>query len=99
MPELPDPKPRPHPRMAMVNADHSQHQPSLTQSTIHNPKSTIFSYADLHVTSNFTFLTGGSHPDELVQRAAALGHAAIAITDVNSLAGVVRAHIAAKEIG
>jgi error-prone DNA polymerase len=56
-------------------------------------------YADLQVTSNFSFLRGGSHPEELVLRAAALGHPAIALTDRNSLAGVVRAHVAAKEAG
>ncbi len=56
-------------------------------------------YAELDVTSNFTFLTGGSHPEELVQRAAELGHAAIAITDTNTLAGIVRAHTAAKDAG
>ncbi len=56
-------------------------------------------YAELEVTTNFTFLTGASHPDEMVRRAAALGHHAIAITDTNSLAGIVRAHVAAKEIG
>jgi error-prone DNA polymerase len=49
------------------------------------------SYAELCVTTNFTFLTGASHPEELVTRAAELGLAAIAITDRNSLAGVVRA--------
>ena len=49
-------------------------------------------YAELCVTSNFTFLTGASHPEELVTRAAELGLAAIAITDRNSLAGVVRAY-------
>ncbi|AOZ68449.1 error-prone DNA polymerase [Rhodobacter xanthinilyticus] len=49
------------------------------------------SYAELCVTSNFTFLTGASHPEELVTRAAELGLEAIAITDRNSLAGVVRA--------
>ena len=56
------------------------------------------SYAELCVTSNFTFLTGASHPEELVTRAAELGLAAIAITDRNSLAGVVRAHSALKEL-
>src|SRR5947207_13752998 len=43
-------------------------------------------YAELQVTSNFSFLRGASHPDELVVTAAAFGHAAIAITDRNSLA-------------
>ena len=56
-------------------------------------------YADLQVTSNFSFLEGGSHPDELVLAAQALGHKAIAITDRNSLAGVVRAHAAARKAG
>ena len=53
----------------------------------------------MQVTSNFSFLRGASHPDELVLTAARLGHAAIAITDRNSLAGIVRAHHAAKTVG
>jgi len=57
------------------------------------------SYAELQVTSNFSFLRGGSHPDELVERAADLGYTKIAITDRNSMAGVVRAHMAAKVKG
>jgi len=56
-------------------------------------------YAELHCRTNFSFLEGASHPDELVQQAALLGYAALAITDRNSLAGVVRAHAAAKEVG
>src|ERR1700724_309069 len=56
-------------------------------------------YAELQVTTNFSFLRGASHPDELVVTAAALGHQAIAITDRNSFAGIVRAHHAAKEVG
>ena len=44
--------------------------------------------------SNFTFLTGAAHPDEMVATAAALGWQAIGIADVNSLAGIVRAHCA-----
>ncbi|HYZ41868.1 MAG TPA: PHP domain-containing protein, partial [Stellaceae bacterium] len=56
-------------------------------------------YAELQVTSNFSFLRGASHPDELVLTAAALGHQAIAITDRNSFAGIVRARHAAKQVG
>lgn len=55
-------------------------------------------YAELCTTSNFTFLQGASHPEELVTRAAELGLAAIAITDRNSVAGVVRAFSALKEL-
>ena len=55
-------------------------------------------YAELCVTSNFTFLTGASHPEELLTRAAELGLAALAITDRNSVAGVVRAFSALKEL-
>ena len=47
-------------------------------------------YAELHVTSNFSFLEGASHPEELVARAGEMGLAALALTDRNSLAGVVR---------
>jgi error-prone DNA polymerase len=56
-------------------------------------------YAELEALSNFTFLEGGSHPHELVAQAKALGLAAIAICDRNSLAGIVRAHLAAKDAG
>ncbi|MBW8333046.1 MAG: error-prone DNA polymerase [Prolixibacteraceae bacterium] len=54
-------------------------------------------YAELQVTSNFTFLRGGSHPEEMVEQAAELGYKAIAITDRNTLAGIVRAHVAARD--
>jgi error-prone DNA polymerase len=56
-------------------------------------------YAELQVTSNFSFLRGASHPEELAVRAAELGHAAIAITDRNTLAGVVRGHLGARAAG
>ncbi len=56
-------------------------------------------YAELHCISNFTFLRGASHPEELVRRAHALGYAALALTDECSLAGIVRAHVAARECG
>ena len=49
------------------------------------------SYAELHCISNFTFLRGASHPDELVKRAKELGYHALALTDECSLAGVVPA--------
>ena len=56
-------------------------------------------YAELEVTTNFSFLRGGSHPEELVATARAIGLEAIAVTDANTVAGVVRAHLAAKEVG
>ena len=56
-------------------------------------------YAELDVTTNFSFLRGGSHPEEQVATAKLLGLDAIAVTDRNTLAGVVRAHLAAKEAG
>ncbi len=56
-------------------------------------------YAELHCLSNFSFLRGASHPDELIERAHALGYAALAITDECSVAGAVRAHLAAKQRG
>ena len=56
-------------------------------------------YAELRCLSNFSFLRGASHPEELVARARQQGYAALAITDECSLAGVVRAHGAAKEQG
>ncbi|WP_353857942.1 error-prone DNA polymerase [Azospirillum formosense] len=56
-------------------------------------------YAELQVSTSFTFLEGASHPDELALTAASLGHAAVAVTDRNSLAGVVQAHAAARKHG
>ena len=56
-------------------------------------------YAELHCLSNFSFLRGASHPQELVERAAGLGYSALAITDECSVAGIVRAHVAAKAVG
>jgi len=55
-------------------------------------------FAELSITSNFTFLTGASHPEEYIERAATLGVPAIAIADDNTVAGIVRAHSAAREI-
>ncbi|EEW26879.1 error-prone DNA polymerase [Rhodobacter ferrooxidans] len=55
-------------------------------------------FVELSATSNFSFLTGASHPEELMQRAHELGQPALAIADENSVAGIVRAHVAAREI-
>jgi error-prone DNA polymerase len=57
------------------------------------------SFAELCVTTNFSFLRAGSHPEEMVAQAKALGLAGIGIADRNTLAGVVRAHVKAREDG
>ena len=56
-------------------------------------------FAELGARSNFSLLDGASHPEEMVGTAAALGLAGLAVCDTNSLAGVVRAHVAAKQAG
>jgi len=56
-------------------------------------------YAELQVTTNFSFLRGASHPHEFVAAAKELGHCAIGIADHGTLAGIVRAHVAAKDAG
>ncbi|MFQ5807955.1 MAG: PHP domain-containing protein, partial [Phycisphaerae bacterium] len=88
MPEPPDQKLYAHPRRKPADL-----QQRLSRDTSGAP----VRYAELHCLTNFSFLRGASHPEELVARAAELGYAALAITDRNSLAGVVRAHLAAKE--
>ena len=55
-------------------------------------------YAELHCLTNYSFLRGASSAEELVQRAVELGYGALAITDECSVAGVVRAHVAAKDV-
>ena len=61
-----------------------------------SPPSSRPAFAELHAISNFSFLRGASHPGELVRQAQALGYSAIAITDECSVAGAVRAHVAAR---
>jgi error-prone DNA polymerase len=56
-------------------------------------------YVELHCRSNFSFLDGASHPEELVARAADLGYSGLAITDECSMAGIVRAHAEAQRLG
>ena len=84
MPELAFPKIRPR---------------VIPQSPAISPTTDTANYAELHCLTNYSFLQAASHPDELVQRAADLRYTALAITDRNSLAGVVRAHAAAKTLG
>jgi error-prone DNA polymerase len=71
---------------AAAATGHEQHVPRV-----------IHPYAELHCVSNFTFLRGASHPGELVIEAYNLGYTALALTDECSMAGVVRAHQAAKD--
>src|SRR5688500_6000182 len=56
-------------------------------------------YTELQVTSNFSFLRGASHPEELVEQETAFVYSSIAITDINTLAGIVRCYVAAKIVG
>ena len=63
------------------------------------PSMSLPDYAELHCLSNFSFLRGASHAEELVAQARELGYAALAITDECSFAGLVRAHVAAKAAG
>ena len=82
----------------MPEAPNPKHRPTVPPPSAPRTVSSC-AYAELDVTTNFSFLRGASHPDELVYRAAELGHAAIGVTDLNSLAGIVRSHQAAKNAG
>jgi error-prone DNA polymerase len=103
VPDQPNPKAREHPARGGIEAARQQGIKgkaalrSSLDASMPGCLDALPPYVDLHITSNFSFLRGASHPDELVEHAAALGHAAVAITDVNTLAGIVRAHVAAKE--
>ncbi|MFW5653733.1 MAG: error-prone DNA polymerase, partial [Planctomycetota bacterium] len=88
VPDRPEPKIHPHPAIGPGG---------LTVGRDTHQAKRVLNYAELAVTTNFTFLTGASHPEEMVATAAALGHTAAAICDVNTLAGIVRAHVAARE--
>ena len=61
--------------------------------------STLPAYAELQTFSHHSFLRGASSPEQLIERAAKLDYQALAITDECSVAGVVKAHLAAKELG
>jgi error-prone DNA polymerase len=94
MPEQPPPKHHAHPYAQVAAIDPAGVDPSGRTAPRRSSR-----HVELAVTSNFTFLTGASHPEELVEQAASLGYEAIAITDRHTLGGVVRAHIAARERG
>jgi error-prone DNA polymerase len=87
MPEEPQPKHVQHPSR------------SLAASVVHVPHAGRRDrpFGEPLVLSNHSFLAGASHPEELVREAARLGHAGIAITDIESVGGAVRAHVAARE--
>ena len=70
----------------------------MSKSDVIYPLKLNSSWAELQACSNFTFLKGGSHPEEYMDRAAFLGLSAVAIADENSVAGIVRAHARAREI-
>ena len=89
MPQPPFSKPQPHPFRRDRSAAHATHACNGHEGP----------YVELAVTSNYSFLRGASHPEEMVDSAVALGHAAAAIADRNTLAGVVRAHVAARDAG
>src|SRR5438105_1252199 len=74
-----------------------RHPPPPPSTTALEPQD-VGQYAEFDVVSNFSFLRGASHPDELIYRATELGYKAIAITDHNSLAGIVRAFDACKQV-
>ncbi len=83
-------------------ADHTPYRPQAdVQADVQAGVSALAlpDYAELHCVSNFSFQRGASHPQELVERAAALGYRALALTDECSVAGVVRAHGRAKALG
>ena len=88
MPEYPLKKVRLHP---------SKQPPAPGAEPVSTLRAEGPAFAELSCISNFSFLRGASHPDELVQQAELLGYDAIALGDENTLAGVVRAHVAARE--
>jgi error-prone DNA polymerase len=93
VPEQPGPKTHAHPsRREPAHAPRRERRPPPVVPDLPG-------YAELQVASNFSFLRGASHPDELVDQAAKMGYAAVAITDVNTLAGVVRGRVAARDGG
>ncbi|MGD9688310.1 MAG: error-prone DNA polymerase [Phycisphaerales bacterium] len=91
MPDSPPSKPHVHPfRREMPTGDAAPATARVRPA---------IDYVELAATTNYSFLRGASHPEEMVETAAALGHMGAAIADRNTLAGAVRAHVAAKDAG
>ena len=89
MPELEFPKLKPHP-------NREPEKPEDIRAADANWEQ--FPFAELCVTSNYTFLTGASHPEEFASQACGLGYRAVAMTDLHTLAGVVRAHVQTRAL-
>jgi error-prone DNA polymerase len=83
-------------RMSDLNSGIGKMDGSIRESV--EPSSPKHPFAELHCKTNFSFLTGGSHADELIGRAVELGYSSIAVTDQNTLAGVVRAYGAIRDL-
>jgi error-prone DNA polymerase len=94
---MPDPPPSKRRQRLTSRAAATTDQSTTNADACHAVPQSGIPYAELHCRTNYSFLEGASHADELVARAKELGLAALAVTDRNSLAGVVRAHVAAKE--
>ncbi len=99
MPDHEFPKLKPHPIRAGSAAKAEVCPPAPPMQHSRGEAGASPAYAELCTTSNYTFLTGASHPEEYITQAAGLGYRAVALTDTNTIAGVVRAHVAAKEQG
>jgi len=99
MPENEHHKGKPHPGRIRPKLCATNSNRVVEGRIISSPELVEGQYVELQLTSNFSFLRGASHPEEYVEQAARLGYSAVAITDRNSLSGIVRAHIAAKQHG
>ena len=97
MPDPPPLKRRTRSKPSVASQTHDSHSTATAAASARSEER--LSYAELHCKTNYSFLEGASHADELAARAVELGLQAIAVTDRNTLAGVVRAHVAAKECG
>jgi len=83
----------------MSNTEHPIWNAEVGRCTVKLELEHLMKYTELQITSNFSFLRGASHPEELVEQAFAYGYMEIVLTDRNTFAGIVRAHVAAKRFG